>query len=355
MYLAMLAMAPLLADVSSTEILRTAPTPAAEAEAPAAKAAEISVLTYNIRGLPWPVATGRAKALREIGEELGQMRREGRQPDVVLLQEGFRGEVRALVAASGYRYWAQGPVRGARAEAGGLGGLARITSGEGWGKLTGGGLHVLSDLPIVDVRSTPYGACAGFDCLANKGVLMVRLSLGDPPFEIEVVNTHMNSRRAARVPAERALAAHNRQTEELLGFLADHATPERPLLIGGDFNVRNAPERYYYRAEARPYTVVSEFCRRPDAGCDHPGADTAEPWLKSQDLQALASPDAVQVQPVSARAVFDGAAGGKLSDHDGYLVRYRLTWSPERAAAAQRGVQVKPQFPKLGAKVSFVY
>jgi len=354
MYLAMLAMAPLLADVSSTEILHAAPTPPA-VEAPRPAAAEISVLTYNIKGLPWPVATGRARALKAIGEELGQMRREGRQPDVVLLQEGFRGEVRTLVAASGYRYWAQGPVRGARAEAGGLGGLARITSGEGWGKLTGGGLHVLSDLPIVDVRSAPYGACAGFDCLANKGVMMVRLSLGDPPFEIDVVNTHMNSRRAARVPAERALKAHHRQTEELLGFLADHATAERPLLIGGDFNVRNAPERYYYKAEARPYTVVSEFCRRPEAGCDHPGADAPEPWLKSQDLQAFASPAAVRVEPVSARTVFDGAAGGKLSDHDGYLVRYRLTWSPERAAAAQRGVQVKPQFPKLGAKVSFVY
>ncbi|WP_334165102.1 endonuclease/exonuclease/phosphatase family protein [Phenylobacterium sp.] len=354
MYLAMLAMAPLLADVSSTEILRTAPMPPA-VEAPAPAAAEISVLTYNIKGLPWPVATGRARALREIGEELGQMRREGRQPDVVLLQEGFRGEVRALVAASGYRYWAHGPARGARAEAGGLGGLARVTSGEGWGKLTGGGLHVLSDLPITDVRSAPYGACAGFDCLANKGVMMVRLSLGDPPFEIDVVNTHMNSRRAARVPAQRALAAHNRQTEELLGFLAANATPERPLLIGGDFNVRNAPERYYYRAEARPYTVVSEFCRRPDAGCDHPDADAPEPWLTSQDLQAFVSPASVRVRPVSAGTVFDGATGGRLSDHDGYLVRYRLTRTPGEAAAAQRGVQVRPQFPKLGAKVSWTY
>ena len=69
--------------------------------APAAQTAEISVLTYNVRGLPWPIARGRGAALREIGAELAQMRREGREPDVVLIQEGFRAEMADLVKASG--------------------------------------------------------------------------------------------------------------------------------------------------------------------------------------------------------------------------------------------------------------
>src|SRR5258705_3245092 len=73
--------------------------------------AEVSVLTYNIRGLPWPFATGRATALKKIGRELAVLRAEGRQPDIVLIQEGFRGEVADLVKASGYRYWVQGPTR----------------------------------------------------------------------------------------------------------------------------------------------------------------------------------------------------------------------------------------------------
>ena len=43
------------------------PTPAAYS-APA-HTAEISVLTYNVHGLPWPLAQRRGTALREIGAE----------------------------------------------------------------------------------------------------------------------------------------------------------------------------------------------------------------------------------------------------------------------------------------------
>ena len=81
MYLAAIAMAPALAG---------APAPA---EPIRLQSTELSVLTYNVRGLPWPLALGRADALKDIGAELARMRREGRQPDVVLIQEGFRGEV----------------------------------------------------------------------------------------------------------------------------------------------------------------------------------------------------------------------------------------------------------------------
>ncbi len=44
------------------------------------------------------------------------MRAEGRQPDVVLIQEGFGGDVNDLIALSGYRYSARRPSRGARPE-----------------------------------------------------------------------------------------------------------------------------------------------------------------------------------------------------------------------------------------------
>lgn len=38
---------------------------------------DISVLTYNVRGLPWPLASDRGNALRAIGRELAQMRQSG--------------------------------------------------------------------------------------------------------------------------------------------------------------------------------------------------------------------------------------------------------------------------------------
>lgn len=325
-----------------------------------ADSAEISVLTYNVRGLPWPIAHGRAQALRRIGEELAAMRAEGRQPDVVLIQEGFRGEVEALVAASGYRYWAQGPRRNETPPSAGFAPAAarRPALGEGWGKFTGGGLHVLSDAPITEVMNAAYHACAGLDCLANKGAMLVRVAFPKLPFDVEVVNTHLNSRRAARAPREHTLRAHNAQTEQLYAFIKDHRRADAPLLIGGDFNVRNAPDRYYHQADLRPFAVVSEFCSRTGSGCEgHAAGDVKTPWLQSQDLQAFGEDGVVKIQPLQAQAVFTAQdGGGRLSDHDGYLVRYRLSWeAPDAPREAETPVKVQPQFGKWGVKVSWKY
>jgi endonuclease/exonuclease/phosphatase family metal-dependent hydrolase len=349
----------------------TAPAPDAPAVAleppPAAQtvSTEISVLTYNIRGLPWPIALGRHAALKEIGRELATLRAEGRQPDIVLIQEGFRREVSNLVKTSGYRYWAQGPARSDRAhdarpaDAQGYKRVLYRRSGEGWGKFTGAGLHVLSDAPITDVADAPYRYCAGLDCLANKGVMLARISLPQVPGEIDVVNTHLNSKRASRTPRARSSEAHNLQTEELLSFITDHRAAGAPLLVGGDFNMKGAPERYAFDASTRPYKVVSEFCGTPANACEGlaPLADT-RPWLRSQDLQAFEPAANIDVRPVRVEAVFGADASGKrLSDHDGYLVRYRLTWSPATPAPARAAgdVTVRPTFKAWGLKASLAY
>jgi endonuclease/exonuclease/phosphatase family metal-dependent hydrolase len=326
------------------------------------RSTEISVLTYNVRGLPWPLAKGRAKALKAIGADLAAMRRDGTQPDVVLIQEGFRDEVDDLVKASGYRYWARGPSRSERASGAGPENGRRYatvrypSSGEGWGKFTGAGLHVLSDAPITDVEDTPYRYCAGLDCLANKGAMLARLALPGAPGEIDIVNTHLNSRRAAKVPVARSLRAHNLQTEELTTFINAHRDVDRPLLVGGDFNVLNAPDRYDYRSAERPYQVVSEFCNRAADPCEGQalGDPAARPWLRSQDLQAFQPGHPVGVRPVSVATVFDAAHGEPaLSDHVGYLVRYQLNWSPTDHAPPPPAVQVRPTLGRWGVKVSW--
>ena len=38
---------------------------------------ELAVLTYNVKGLPWPAASGRKEALAQIGARLAAMRRKG--------------------------------------------------------------------------------------------------------------------------------------------------------------------------------------------------------------------------------------------------------------------------------------
>jgi endonuclease/exonuclease/phosphatase family metal-dependent hydrolase len=322
---------------------------------------QISILTYNIHGLPWPIAEGRGHALRSIGRELAAMRRAGRQPDVVLIQEGFRDEISDLAKASGYRFWARGPERDDRAPADGptraYPAVRYPLAGEGWGKFTGSGLHVLSDLPIVAVRGEAYRACAGFDCLANKGVMLVRVALPGGGGEVDIVNTHLNARGASKTPPARTLAAHNQQTAQLLAFIKREHRPDIPLLVGGDFNVRNAPARYDYDAGSRPYRVVSEFCAAADADCagQAPAAD-GKPWLRSQDLQAFSAGGPIEVRPVGVATVFDATKGERaLSDHAGYLVRYRLNWDPTALARAPSPptVQIKPTLGPVGLKVSW--
>ena len=332
----------------------------ASAPAPAETAStEISVLTYNIKGLPWPFATGRAHALKQIGRELATLRAEGRQPDIVLIQEGFRSEVANLVKISGYRYWAQGPSRSDRAsdtppvDGKSYQRIRYLTFGEGWGKFTSGGLHVLSDAPITDVADVAYRYCAGLDCLANKGAMLARIALPNVPAEIDVVNTHLNSRRASRTPRGRTMAAYSLQIEELQSFLGHHRAADAPLLMGGDFNVRGSAMRYDRVAYRRPYAVVSQFCSAAPTPCAGQAPDS-RPWLKSQDLQAFESTPSLDIRPIQVETVFGaGPSGVRLSDHDGYLVRYRLSWNPQALATAHAAPRVaSPSLRSWGAKVA---
>jgi hypothetical protein len=204
-------------------------------------------------------------------------------------------------------------------------------AGEGWGKFTSSGLYVLSDHPVTDVEVRPYTDCAGWDCLANKGVMLAHVAITDVPGGVEVANTHLNSRHAARVPFAWSLQAYDRQVSQFDDFLARRPAQSAPLVVGGDFNVRHAPDRYQQVVARGAFTVVSQYCLASGSGCE-PGEtpSSPSPWLDSQDLQAFASPGPVAVKPLGTARLFDNRAGPRLSDHDGYLVRYRLSWSDDR-------------------------
>ena len=119
---------------------------------------ELSVLTYNIEGLPWPARSGRGGDLSRIADQLRVLRAEGRQPHVVLFEEAFSHKARSIAQRAGYRYVADGPSAsdaGARPSSPAdraFKAAARFFSGEKWGKLRGSGLRIASDFPILDVR-----------------------------------------------------------------------------------------------------------------------------------------------------------------------------------------------------------
>src|SRR3954449_12256131 len=79
-----------------------------------APAAQLSVMSYNVHGLPWPMTRGRPKALRAIRDRLVGMRAKGDQPHLVLLQEAFSGDAKAIARKTGYNYVVNGPSRGDR-------------------------------------------------------------------------------------------------------------------------------------------------------------------------------------------------------------------------------------------------
>lgn len=141
---------------------------------------ELSVLTYDVKGLPWPIASGRVDALSQISHRLSELEKLGRQPEVVILQEAFIDDAKAIGAVAGYRFFAEGP--GAPQQSGITATVkdARFAKNGSWwkgediGQWTGSGLQILSDFSITAVHTAPFPAtaCAGYDCLAKKGVML---------------------------------------------------------------------------------------------------------------------------------------------------------------------------------------
>ncbi|WP_380874774.1 endonuclease/exonuclease/phosphatase family protein [Sphingomonas sp. DBB INV C78] len=293
----------------------------------------LAVLTYNIEGLGWPARSGRGPELREIGKRLAAMRASGKAPDVVLFQEMFSGSAKEAVAATGYPAITHGPRRTTKPpdkQAEKLPGKAKAKRGEIGMHAEGSGLAVASEYPLIETQARPYGkrACAGFDCLSNKGIVLARLAMPGVPGAIDIYDTHMNSRGASKAPAARNLAAHERQSLEAAQFLAETNDDANPLILGGDFNMRHAENRFAKFTKYQPLDLVHRVCADPKSGCEVKMSwDGDEPWMDTQDLQFFWPGDQVSIRPVRVEAMFDGGdSGPELSDHDGFLVTYELSW-----------------------------
>jgi len=307
--------------------------PVALAEDGRSATATLSVLTYNLEGLGWPARKGRAVELKAIGERLAAMREAGTGPDVILFQEMFSGAAKHAVETSGYPAIAPGPQRTTKpysTDNEKMPGKSKPLKGELGFKLVGGGLAIASRYPIVDMALDAYGrrACAGLDCLSNKGVMLARIAIPGVPAPIDIYNTHMNSRGASGVSEARDGEAHLRQAIAASDFIARTQDIAVPLIFGGDFNMRHSEDRWAEFSEYHPLTLVHEVCVDPASGCEVKMSwDGDAPWMDTQDLQFFADGEQLTVRPVRVEAMFDGGASGpRLSDHDGFLVTYELRW-----------------------------
>lgn len=299
----------------------------------ATSTASISVLTYNIEGLGWPARKGRSAALAQIGDHLSNLRSAGRGPDIVLFQEMFSGAAKLAVSNAGYPAIATGPRRTTTPVASTrdrLPGHARIKRGEIGFRFVGSGLAIASRFPIVLTELRAYGrrSCAGIDCLSNKGIMLARIVVPGVPTPIDVYNTHLNSSRASRAPSRRRDAAHERQAQEATQFIDWTRDVGNPLIFGGDFNMRNSDTRWSRFSPSQSLSLVHKICEQPASGCDvRISWDGDAPWMDTQDLQFYRSGSKVMIRPIRVEAMFDGRQDSPaLSDHDGFLVTYQLSW-----------------------------
>ena len=305
------------------------------------KAMTLKVLTYNIEGLGFPARSGRAPELKQIGAKLSAMRAARSGPDVVLFQEMFSGAAKNAVMATGYPAIAPGPRRTTQpfeSTREKLPGKSSIKRGEVGVRLQGSGLAIASRYPIVSTNVRAYGArsCAGLDCLANKGIMLARIFVPGLPTPIDVYDTHMNSRGASKAPARRNLAAHDRQALEASEFIDRTHDDNFPIIFGGDFNMRHSEPRWANFTRYQSMSLVHQVCAVKTSGCDvRMSWDGDEPWMDTQDLQFYWPGSLISVRPVRVEAVFDGSPGSpQLSDHDGFLVTYRLEWPAAASASA---------------------
>jgi len=310
-----------------------APRPAIELSEDGATArTRISVLTYNVEGLSWPARRGRGERLRAIAARLERLRADGEAPDIVLFQEVFSSAAARAVGGLSYPNLVAGPARTEPApprNGGRLPGRRSLRQGEIGLKVSTGGLVIVSDYPIVarDSRPFPRGSCAGRDCLANKGMLYAEIAVPGVPVTLDVFNTHMNSQRASRVPERRHLASHRMQAHALAEYLAEMGDLTGPLIFGGDFNMRHSEARFEEFRRLQPLEIVHLACADPDRGCEVLMSwDGDAPWLDTHDLQLFWANAGVAVRPVRVEAMFDGGREPALSDHDGFLVVYELSW-----------------------------
>jgi endonuclease/exonuclease/phosphatase family metal-dependent hydrolase len=311
--------------------------PQIEIDAPSGRSSTtLSVLIYNVEGLPWPARRNRTPQLREITRQLGWLRRRGLAPDIVLLQEAFTFEAASIGRRVGYPNYVGGPQardKAPRSSPRTPADFVRQRSfwkGERFPKQLSGGIYLLSDYPVTALYKRPFKRyeCAGYDCLANKGVMLARISIPGVPTPIDIFNTHMNSQGSSGVPRSRSLAAHRLQTDESADFI--QATRERrnAFIFGGDFNMRGSLARFSHFRFRKPYDIVRHYCSVVVADCDiRMSWDGDAPWLDTQDLQGFDDGEVVKVRPIRVEAMFDAPWNGRpLADHDGYLVSYRLTW-----------------------------
>lgn len=173
---------------------------------PNVREGRLSLLTYNIAGLPELISsaeTERASSITSIGELINSF-------DIVNVQEDFNYN-KFLYSRNRHSYRTEN-----------MGGVP-----------FGDGLSTLSKYPIQDFERVSWKDCNGSDCLTPKGFSYARIQLAKEVF-IDVYNVH-----ATAQDDPDATVARQKNLNQLKNYIRKHSAGQA-LLIMGDFNAHYA-------------------------------------------------------------------------------------------------------------------
>lgn len=251
-----------------------------------AKQGQISVVTYNVAGLPEGLSNVRpTQTLPLVGGLLNKF-------DVALVQEDF-AYPELLRQKLRFPYQSAPFVRGQQLH-------------------FGDGLSLFSKLPLGDVKRDGWTTCHGVydsysDCLTPKGFAHTRLELA-PSVPVDIYDAHFD---AGPGPGDRKARAQ--QLEQLLQAI-EQRSAGRALVLGGDFNLMG-DELPGFRKRMAQLGIVD--------ACDE--LRCAEP--RRLDRILLRGNNAVTLKAKSWRVApgFRDASGRALSDHEPVVVT--VSWA----------------------------
>ncbi|MQM24143.1 jacalin-like lectin [Glycomyces albidus] len=291
----------------------TAPPAPAAAQEAAVQSGDLSVLSYNIAGLPLGLGDGDPETNTPIiGSRLGAY-------DIVHVQEDFNYHA-ALYAADDH------PHRTA-------------TSG---GVPFGSGLNTLSDHPFEDFERVTWDDCASGsgDCLTPKGFTFMRARLAEGVW-VDLYNLHTD---AGSEPAD--IAAREANLAQVAAYMAEHSAGNA-VIVYGDTNTRytRGDGIAAFAAGSGLTDAWVELVRggdAPNAGdpalvCDDATVDAT---CEVVDKVLYRSGDHVRLDAVDYRndhAAFRDGDGENLSDHYPIAVDFSWTTSGDFTLSDQFG------------------
>jgi endonuclease/exonuclease/phosphatase family metal-dependent hydrolase len=164
-------------------------------------------------------------------------------------------------------------------------------------------------------------------------VLLVTVRVPGAASPVDIVTTHLNSRRSSGVSDARSLYAYQRQVAAFSEFLNRWHDPSYPLIAAGDFNVGTASPRWHaLRAQiafwpdgALVRNAISQVAARSAAEGIPMPRDTAAIMRRGADWQFFTSGLRARISAIAVSVPFGREADGSmLSDHIGYVSQFSL-------------------------------